>query len=239
VVNLEENKERFELLILTNLQSVDLINYLEETDFFIAPASTKYHGAYEGGLCEHCLNVYDNILKIYELYRSISVNKSLFYSHKTLTLVSLLHDVCKINIYETSYRNQKKTDEKTGKELLNKRGLPIWEKIEYYMVNDTLPLGHGEKSVIILQRLLPLTIDEIIAIRWHMGGYDDLTKTYIGNMTANNAFNNYPLVTLLHMADLASIFLTLLTPNSSSENTLNEELIIQYQTEKDLQKEMF
>lgn len=217
MINIEENKERFILLLSANvhktqhmsdIDAIPFIDYLSESDFFIAPASSNYHGNYVGGLCEHSLSVYDNLLRIYDVYRNADSNYSLFYTTKTLTLVSLLHDICKIGIYQASYRNVKQTD-KDGKEILNKKGLPVWEKQAYYMIEDSYPLGHGEKSVIILQRYYALSTQEIMAIRWHMGGYDDLTKTYVGNITANKAFNTYPLITLLHMADLASIFLSL------------------------------
>ena len=242
---IEENKEHFELILMGNLHpecnlsdycAIDILNYLSETDFYIAPASSKYHGNYKGGLCEHSLNVYDNLLLIYKTYKHLFDTEIV--SDYTLTLISLLHDICKIGIYKNSFRNVKKLDEK-GAEILNKKGLPIWEKTPYYEIDDNYPLGHGEKSVIILQRFYQLTTNEIMSIRWHMGGYDDITKSFVGNMTANKAFNMYPLITLLHMADLASIFLTLPIKDEEKPLSLKEGNEIFYQTDSDLQKEMF
>jgi len=235
------NKEVFQLILMNKIYpecnlsdfcAIDILNYLDETDFYIAPASSNYHGNYKGGLCEHSLNVYYNLIAIYNTYNKNTED----YTDKTLTLVSLLHDICKVNIYKESFRNKKKLD-KEGKEELNKKGLPIWEKVPYYEIDDSYPLGHGEKSVIILQRYFILTTNEIMAIRWHMGGYDDITKSYIGNITANKAFNNYPLITLLHMADLASIFLKL--PDKEEELTIKEKGSVFYETEEDRLKEMF
>jgi hypothetical protein len=241
---IEENKERFELLILANLHpecnlsdysAIDILEYLSETDFYIAPASTKYHGNYKGGLCEHSLNVYDNLKLIYNTYKHLFDTETI--SDHTLVLISLLHDVCKINIYKNSFRNVKKLDDK-GAEILNEKGLPIWEKIPYYEIEDNYPLGHGEKSVIILQRFYQLITIEIMAIRWHMGGYDDITKSFVGNMTANKAFSMYPIITLLHMADLASIFLTLPKSLSEAAESLSFDKLF-YQTEEDLREKTF
>jgi hypothetical protein len=233
-MNIEENKDRFESLIkndsiLSMLSGTnDLLNFLSESDFYYAPASINYHGNYEGGLCEHCLQVYDNIFRVSSIFENN-------YTIKTLTLVSLLHDICKINIYQKEKRNRKKKDEK-GFDILNKKGLPIWEEIEVYAINDLNPLGHGEKSVIILQQYYQLTKDEIFAIRWHMGGYDDITKSYIGNLTINNACNICPLITILHIADLSSIFLQL-----TSNILLNDdnEDWVHFQDEESLIKENY
>jgi hypothetical protein len=234
---IEQNREIFESILTKNISLSDfsLLDYLRESDFYIAPASSKYHGDYKGGLCEHSLNVYKNIIVIYNNIQWLECGITQSYSTKTLTLISLLHDICKVGIYKESFRNKKKLDEK-GEEILNKKGLPIWEIVPYYEVDDNYPLGHGEKSVIILQRYFLLTTEEIMAIRWHMGGYDDITKSYIGNMTANKAFNMYPLITLLHMADLASIFLKL--PVQDEKLTLKEKESVFYETEQDRLKDI-
>lgn len=200
--------------ILFNLCGTkELLIYLEESDFYYAPASTQYHGAYNGGLCEHSLSVYYNILKLSDMCK---FEKE--YTLKTLTLISLLHDVCKINCYSKEVKSRKVKDEK-GKFKLRDNGKPEWENIELFVYNDMLPLGHGEKSVIILQQYYTLSIDEIMAIRWHMGGYDEMTKSYIGNLTINKAFNNYPIIALLHTADMMSIFLKV------KDNEIKDEVI--------------
>lgn len=167
----------------------NLIHYLEhETDFFIAPASTKFHGAKEGGLLEHSLRVYDNLIKVHETFFEE-------FQSDALIIVALLHDVCKTNFYKKGTRNVK--NEQTGN----------WEKVEIYEIDDQIPLGHGEKSVILLQRYIYMTMEEIMCIRWHMAGYDDAGRSWAGGMTMGNAMMKYPLVVALHMADLAANYI--------------------------------
>lgn len=141
-----------------------LLEWLESTDFFAAPASTKYHGAYEGGLVEHSLNAY------YELLNGPLAWK---YSAESRAITGLLHDVCKANFY-------KKTE--TG-----------------WAVNDRLPMGHGEKSVYLIMKHMELTDDEALAIRWHMGAYDDAFRG--GSKAFNIAMDRCPLIFALHQAD--------------------------------------
>jgi len=211
---IEWNKQIFIETIINNpilsmmKNTNELLSYLDSSDFYIAPASTNYHGNYKGGLCEHSLNVFNNLLEIEKIYfKNIPIESR--YSKKTLILIALFHDICKVGIYKESYRNKKKTDS-AGKDILE-HGRLIWYQEPYYSIEDSYPLGHGEKSVIILQEYYTLSINEIMAIRWHMGGYDGLTKDFIGNMTINKAFQNYPIITLLHLADLASIFIKIPT----------------------------
>lgn len=155
----------------------ELINYLEnETDFFTAPASTKYHGCHEQGLLEHSLNVFDELSKM-------PYSKGI--DTESIILCSLLHDVCKANFYTVSYRNAK-----------NEQG--IWEKVPYYTVKDELPYGHGEKSVYMISKFIKLTDEEAMAIRWHMGSFDAGGNAY----TLSTAMEKYPLIIYLHLADL-------------------------------------
>ena len=174
-------KEKFiELLLSTEREGInDLINWLENgTDFFTAPASTKYHLAYEGGLLEHSLNVYEELKK--------ELNSDL---NSSAIIVSLLHDVCKANYYLKGFKSQKNQD-------------GVWEQIPYYTTNDTLPLGHGEKSVILIQRYIKLTDEEIMAIRFHMGGFESKDNyRYL-----NGAFNKCSLAVELHIADLKATY---------------------------------
>ena len=151
-------------------------------DFFTAPASTKFHCSYEGGLCEHSLNVY-NCLKSY-LETERAKEFGLEFTDETIATVSLLHDVCKTNTYKVSSRNVK--NDKTGQ----------WEKVPYYEYNDTLPYGHGEKSVYIISGFMRLTRDEAMAIRWHMGFSGEENVNTIGN-----ALRQYPLALALNIAD--------------------------------------
>lgn len=169
-----------------------LLEFLEKSDFFTAPGSTRYHGSYEGGLVQHSLNVY-HCLKD---YLSRSRTKELYgmdYSEETIALVALLHDVCKVNFYTVEMRNKK--NEATGQ----------WEKVPYYAINDTLPYGHGEKSVYILSGYFygdnRLTREEAFAIRYHMGFSGAEDKNTIGR-----ALEMYPLALALNVADMEASY---------------------------------
>ncbi len=167
-----------------------LLEFLEKSDFFTAPASTRYHGAYEGGLLRHSLNVYECLVD-YLARERVREKYEMTFSEESAAIVSLLHDICKVNFYTVSTRNAK--NEQTGQ----------WEKVPYYTINDTLPYGHGEKSVYMISGFMRLTRDEAMAIRWHMGfsGIED--KNTIGK-----ALEMYPLAFALSVADMeASYFL--------------------------------
>lgn len=174
-----------ELLRSTNREGIeDVISFLEKSDFFIAPASTRFHGNYEGGLAEHSLKVYE-ILKNKLDKKEIDINVN----DDTIIIVALLHDICKCNFYKVEYRNAK-----------NERG--DWEKVPYYTVDDTIPYGHGEKSVMMLTEYMKLTNEEKYAIRWHMG-FSEPKEQY---QTLGIAFKKYPLALLLFEADLESTY---------------------------------
>ena len=181
--NTNMKQEYINLLRSTGRTGIDnLIKYLElETDFFTAPASTKYHLSRECGLLEHSLNVY--AVLNHDL-------KNTSYNHASVVLVSLLHDVCKANIYERNYKNVKNVD-------------GDWIKEPYYTINDKFPMGHGEKSVIIIQKFIRLKDEEIAAIRWHMGSF--VSKENYDYV--NNTFNSYLLAAFLHIADLKSTYI--------------------------------
>lgn len=134
----------------------DLLKWLEDSDFFAAPASTRFHGNYEGGLCEHSLNVHRELTRLNDIYQ-------LGYSKETIAVTALFHDLCKVNYYKRGTRNVK--DENGN-----------WVVKEVYEVDARVPLGHGEKSCIILQWYIKLSLEELLAIRWHMGGFDSATK---------------------------------------------------------------
>lgn len=179
-------KEQFiELLKSTKREGIeDLIEFLEKTDFFKAPASTRFHGDYEGGLLEHSLKVYE-ILK-YKVENNIEGAK---YSEDTVKLVALLHDVCKANFYKVDYRNAK-------------NALGVWEKVPYYTIDDTIPYGHGEKSVMMITEYIKLTPEEKYSIRWHMG-YTEPKELY---NTIGAAYTKYHLALLTHEADLEATY---------------------------------
>ena len=162
----------------------DLIRFIENTDFFTAPASTRFHGDHAGGLLEHSMKVYE-ILQEKVKNAPIALN----IPPETLIIVPLLHDLCKANFYKIDYRNAK-------------NALGIWEKVPYYTVDDTIPYGHGEKSVMMITEYIKLTPEEKYAIRWHMGEFGDKNSN-----TISQAYDKYPLAVKLHLADLESTFL--------------------------------
>lgn len=185
-----ELKEEFLKIYNDNIKrdgADNFLNYLVKTDFFVAPASTRFHGSYEGGLLEHSLNVY-HCLKDYLSRERAKQVYNMNYSEETIALCALLHDVCKVNFYKTDYRNAK-----------NDRG--EWEKVPYYTIDDTLPYGHGEKSVYIISGFMRLTREEAFAIRYHMGfsGVED--KNSIGK-----AFEMFPLAFALSVADMEASY---------------------------------
>ncbi len=166
--------------------SEKLLEWLIGSDFFIAPASTKYHCACEAGLVTHSLNVYKILKKRCEEYGER-------FSPETIAICGLLHDICKANFYTISLRNVK-----------NERGQ--WEQRPYYTVDDQFPFGHGEKSVFVIERYMRLKEEEAIAIRWHMGGFDETARA--GGFTISHAYEKYPLAVLLHLADLEATYLS-------------------------------
>lgn len=180
-------KEEFlELLKSIKRDGIDrLIEYLKTTDFFEAPASSKFHSNFKEGLMFHSLSVY-NFLK------QDLKNDGMYIDEDTIKIVGLLHDICKVNFYKVDYRNTK-----------NENGQ--WIKVPYYTVDDQLPYGHGEKSVYILSSFIKLTREEAMAIRWHMGGFDNSVKG--GDFSLSKAFTDYPLALMLHIADLKSTYL--------------------------------
>ncbi len=179
-------KQKFlELLRQVKREGIEeLINFLEKTDFFKAPASTRFHGSYEGGLAEHSLKVYE-ILK-----HKVATNiEPLEVPEETIIIVALLHDICKANFYKVDYRNAKNE-------------LGIWEKVPYYTVDDQIPYGHGEKSVMMVSEYIKLTPEEKYSIRWHMG-YTEPKEVY---NTIGAAYKKYPLALLTHEADLEATY---------------------------------
>lgn len=182
------NKERFIEIYKEKIkrEGADrLLNFLlsDSSDFFTAPASTRYHGNYEGGLLEHSLNVYDCLCDILSRPRIKEVY-GIEYSEESIAIAALLHDICKVNFYNVAFRNAKN---EAGK----------WETVPYYTIDDRLPYGHGEKSVYIISGYMRLTRDEAFAIRYHMGFSAD--KENHGNV--GKAMEMFPLAFFLNCAD--------------------------------------
>ncbi len=160
------------------------------SDFFTAPASARYHSAYEGGLCEHSINVYECLVNY--LDRDVCREKyGLNYSEESIAIVALLHDLCKMNIYKVSYRNAK-----------NEAG--AWEKVPYYEFDDQLPYGHGEKSVYMISPFMKLSREEAFAIRYHMGFSN--VENQMATNSVSKAFEMYPLAFALSTADMEATY---------------------------------
>ena len=168
-----------------------LLDFLEnKSDFFTAPASTRYHNAFEGGLLRHSLNVYHCLCAYLERER-VKQEYHLAASPETVAIVALLHDVCKADIYKRSVKKRK-----------NKLGQ--WEDCEGYKVSyKDFPMGHGEKSlVVILLSGLELYDDEMLAIRWHMGAWGLNQNSFEDVRNYDTAQKEYPLVAIIHAADV-------------------------------------
>lgn len=166
-----------------------LIHYLEETDYFTAPASTKYHGAYEGGLAEHSVNVLDCMLSLDKMLNEVyGMPKD---DENSIIIVALLHDLCKINCYKVE---QKWRKDSNGK----------WESYDAYVRNPDFTMGHGGKSVYLIMKNFVLTDAEAQAIFWHMGAYDNSMYTTFNEM--GETYTNNSLAYKLHTADMMATY---------------------------------
>ena len=184
-------KEQFKEIFaerITRDNAKNMLEWLErDTDFFTAPASTKYHGAYPGGLAEHALNVYHRLREITIREEGRALDEA---EEETVAILALLHDVCKVNCYRTENRRRKNP------------GTGYWEDCLVYVFRDPMPLGHGEKSLYLIQRHLILTPGEAMAIRWHMGAYDSAVKGGARDMGA--AMELTPWVWRMQEADMCA-----------------------------------
>ena len=189
------NKERFIDIFKSKIHregASALLDYLcsEHSDFFTAPASTRYHGAYEGGLLEHSLNVYDCLCDQLSRER-VKEQYGISYSEESIAIVALLHDLCKVNFYKVSMRNVK---DETGH----------WVSAPYYTIEDSLPYGHGVKSVYMISAYLKLTRDEAFAIRYHMGFSESNNVTYLNNV--GKAYELFPIAFAVSVADMEASY---------------------------------
>ena len=186
-----ENKEKFINIYKAYIKrdgADKLLEYLCSSDFFTAPASTRFHGSHAGGLCEHSINVFECLKDIMERPRMKEVY-GVKYSDESIAIASLLHDVCKVDFYVESTRNVKENG--------------VWKSVPYYTIEDKLPYGHGEKSVYIISGFMKLTRDEAFAIRYHMGFSTGEDLNNVGK-----AFEMFPLAFAVSVADMeASYFL--------------------------------
>lgn len=201
---IQQNKIRFLTLIseitIPDADTEGLVNFLDNGDFFTAPASTLYHCNYKGGLCEHSLHVYDNLKLLITQYSYEEV-----YSEDTIKIVALLHDISKTNFYESYVKNEKVYDSRGSKQ--DNLGRFDWFAKDMYKVKDASErfLGgeHGFNSLTLLQQYIPLTYEESLAVMHHHCGFGETKQ--LGDLSA--ILCKYPLITLLHTADFLSTFI--------------------------------
>ena len=187
------DRERFIDLYKTHIHrdgADKLLEYLDSpaSDFFTAPASTKFHNNVKGGLLQHSLNVYDCLVSYFASDRRKQLLGLEDVSDETLAVVALLHDLCKVNVYKESTRNQKDAN-------------GVWRQVPYYEFKDELPYGHGEKSVYIISGFMRLSREEAFAIRYHMGFSTEDDARNVGA-----AFEMFPLALALSIADTEATY---------------------------------
>ena len=184
-------KEEFIEIYTSNIhrEGADaLLDYLEhKSDFFTSPASARYHGAYEGGLCDHSVNVY-HCLTEYLARERVQELYGVEVAGESVAVAALLHDLCKVGCYRQGTRNVKGPDGK-------------WQAVPTFYYEDKLPYGHGEKSVYIISGFMMLKREEAMAIRWHMGFSGEEDKRLVGQ-----AFQQYPLAFALSVADMEATY---------------------------------
>ena len=188
-----DNKERFLEIYNSKIKregADKLLDYLlsPSSDFFTAPASARFHGAYSGGLLEHSLNVYDCLCDYLSRDR-VKNEYGMNYSDESIAIVSLLHDLCKIDCYKEGTRNVKGPD-------------GVWKSVPTYEFSDNLPYGHGEKSVYIITGFMKLTREEAFAIRYHMG----FSSSTDDARNVGSAFEMFPLAFALSTADMEATY---------------------------------
>ncbi len=191
-INLEEKKKEFIDIYNKYIKrdgAKELLEFLTKSDFFTAPASTQFHSAYSGGLLVHSLNVFHRFESA--LRNEYGENFTEKVSMETVAICGLLHDVCKIDIYKVDYKN-KKVDGN-------------WVQVPYYTTEDSLPYGHGEKSVYIISGYMKLTRVEAMIINWHMGGFDARVKG--GSYSISEAYYKFPSAVIFHTCDMLATYL--------------------------------
>ena len=199
---IRKNKEEF-LSIANTIErdgAKELIGWLVSTDFFKAPASTRFHNSFEGGLCEHSLNVYHNLIQLKNLYCPEI-------SDESCKIVALFHDLAKVNFYEKTVQNKKvyskngsKSDEMGRFDWVASPGYKVYD----YMDRDFVCNAHGVNSYLRVNKFMKLSMPEVSAIINHHSGLDE---TFSG-AELSEVLDRYPLASLLHMADYLATFIT-------------------------------
>lgn len=193
---LEQNKQHFIELCRNHIQREGLdkmLAYLEKSDFYTAPSSTNFHMNTEGGLCKHSINVFETACRIYEHIAkpAIESGESAFtapVSMESIAIATLFHDLCKVKFYHPTTKWKKGDDGR-------------WESYQGYEIKDEFPLGHGEKSCLMLSWYMRLTPEEMLAIRWHMGMFDMAENGSSMRYAFYAATDKTPLVSIVHSAD--------------------------------------
>ena len=197
----QSNIDRFEQLLgSVKREGIEnLIDFIRKSDFYTAPASTRYHSCHEGGLLNHSLNVYDCLTS----KRSVEVWSDIFEEipEETLIITALLHDVCKTYFYKSEIKNRKVYSDNGSK--TDNNGKYDWESYSAYTIEDKIPYGHGEKSVMMIEEYIKLTPMERYAIRWHMG-FSEPKENY---NALGSAMKKYPLIIAIQEADIESTYL--------------------------------
>ena len=185
-LNLEAQKQEFLTICRTEIHRdglEDLLEWLCKADFFTAPASTRYHGGYAGGLCQHSIDVYQYAKKLSFLMPSAP-------SEESLAVAALFHDVCKVNLYKVDKRNQKIDG--------------VWREVPVYVIEEKFHFGgHGSKSVFLVQQFMKLTTEEAAAINCHMG----FSRGNDSSVSIGDSFHYSPLAWIVHVADEAATFM--------------------------------
>ena len=195
--NIEELKKEFIKAYsnITRKGSKELFEWIESTDFFTAPASTRFHGNVEGGLARHSLNVYGCLRAELDRLGLVGNDKGK-YTEETIAIVALLHDLTKIDTYKKEKRNVKNV-------------MGVWEERPYYAFrkgdNVAITGEHGDESVFRIMKHMPLEDEEIMAIRAHMGGFDAAAKG--GSYYTGEIFERSIIAVLLHLADVKATYL--------------------------------
>ena len=186
------------IFVETSLQSTarvgidKVIEYLRNSDFYYAPSSTKFHSNYQGGLLDHSILVLSTAVGLRDAMVKMKPELADRLTDESLIISCLLHDLCKVGFYVPKEKWKKDENDK-------------WVSYRGYDVEDTFPIGHGEKSVILLQWLgLSLTIDEMLAIRYHMGLWSTSVDCGDANRAYFRAVNMCPLLSIVQNADFMS-----------------------------------
>lgn len=191
----ENREEIIALLRSTERDGIErLITYLDKHDYFTAPASTKYHLACRGGLAQHSLNVYYNMMRLYygDEWRTLKEypTRDQEVDLDSIIIVALLHDLCKVDFYSLYSHNVKDGGS--------------WKEVQDYKIDEQVPImGHGSKSVIVVQQFIRLYLPEIQAISFHMGMQDGDNAW---SATVSNVFGTVQIALYVHLADIQATF---------------------------------